>query len=198
MIDAGDHRRTIEVTATDLSHEGRVRRAAIFDCAMKEMEHIRRGRVVRHYVARTGVMAAMLTVCSAAWWGWRSNQREHQRQAGGMWVEPSDVPSSHDQGMASKVQEPKPHVPEFDVAAGRRDHMASAPIRILTIVNSSSAVEQLNDDDLLTLLSDLNRPTGLIREGNGRVILTSAVTDASLGNRLGVGLVDGEPSRQGS
>ena len=135
---------------TQLTPDGEARREAMLDELVDAMQRVHHGRRVRRRVGSTFVVLGVSAVVA-----WTVGS-----QLTGLTSEPREL-----------VREDQPEPVRDDTPADRS---------IWRDVHRTGLVRTVGDDELVTLLAQLDRPTGIVRS-EGEIWLTNAVTDAELG-----------------
>ncbi len=135
---------------SQLTPDGEARRDAMLDELVGAMQRVHQGRRVRRRIGSTFVVLGVSAVVA--------------------WTVGSQLT-----GLTSEPRE----LTWEDQSEPVRDN-TSADRSTWRDVHRTGLVRTVGDDELVTLLAQLDRPTGIVRS-EGEIWLTNAVTDAELG-----------------
>ncbi len=135
---------------SQLTPDGEARREAMLDELVGAMQRVHHGRRIRRRAGRTSVV---LGVSAVVVWTVVSQMTQ-------LTSEPRELVREHQ-------PEPVPDNTPTDRPSWRDVHR-------------TGLVRAVSDDELVTLLAQIDRPAGIVRS-EGEIWLTNAVTDAELG-----------------
>lgn len=148
-----------------LSAVGIARRERMLADLTDGMHRLHRARRTRRRAAAIIVPAVLLTIGVLLWRDWSPTNPQ-----------PGSGPLVLDQPKGNELRVlPEPNAPAVIVTLVRSSDLSLDQFRVRTATSAASA-EILTDNELLTALAAIDRPTGLVRSGD-RAWLTRSVAD---------------------